>query len=304
MARAAVASAGDVDAAVTAARAAFDRGAWSDAPASARAKVIYKIAELIRSHVDRLATLEARNAGKPIRDARDEVLGAAQCFEYYAGAATRIYGETIPVTAPGLDFTLREPVGVVALIVPWNFPLAIAAWKVAPALAAGNAAILQPASYTPLTALELGKIALAAGLPPGVLNVITGPGASTGSALAGHPGVDKIAFTGETATGTAILQQAAPNITRLSLELGGKSPNIIFADADLEKAAPAAVNSVFGNAGQDCCARSRAFVHRSIAEEFDQRVGAGARNLNIGDALDARTDVGPLISMKQRERLQ
>jgi betaine-aldehyde dehydrogenase len=304
LAKVAVASPADVDAAVKAARAAFDGGVWSDAAASARAKVLYKIAELIRADVDRLATLEARNAGKPIRDARDEVLGAAQCFEYYAGAATRIFGETIPVTAPGLDFTLREPVGVVALIVPWNFPLTIASWKVAPALAAGNAAILKPASYTPLTALELGRIALEAGLPEGVLNVITGPGATTGNALAGHAGVDKIAFTGETLTGVSILQQAAPNITRVSLELGGKSPNIIFQDADLDKAVPAAVSSVFGNAGQDCCARSRAFVHRSIAEEFDQRVALGSRQLTVGDPLDAATEVGPLISMKQRERVQ
>ncbi len=282
LARAAVASPADVDAAVKAARTAFEGGAWSNAAASARAKVLYKIADLIRSDVERLATLEARNAGKPIRDARDEVMGAAQCFEYYAGAATRIFGETIPVTAPGLDFTLREPVGVVALIT----------------------AILKPASYTPLTALELGRLALEAGLPEGVLNVITGPGASTGSTLAGHPGVDKIAFTGETLTGVSILQQAAPNITRVSLELGGKSPNIVFADADLEKAAPAAVNSVFGNAGQDCCARSRAFVHRSIADEFDQRVAAGSRQLKVGDPLDPATEVGPLISIKQRERVQ
>ncbi|TMD22975.1 MAG: aldehyde dehydrogenase [Chloroflexi bacterium] len=304
MARAAIASPADVDAAVKAARVAFEAGAWSNAAASARARVLYKIAELIRSDAERLATLEARNAGKPIRDARDEVMGAAQCFEYYAGAATRIFGETIPVSAPGLDFTLREPVGVVALIVPWNFPLTIASWKVAPALAAGNAAILKPASYTPLTALELGRLALEAGLPPGVLNVLTGSGATTGTALAGHPGVDKIAFTGETLTGVSILQQAAPNITRVSLELGGKSPNIIFDDADLEKAAPAAVNSVFGNAGQDCCARSRAFVHRSIADEFDQRVAAGSKQLRVGDPLDAATEVGPLISMKQRERVE
>jgi betaine-aldehyde dehydrogenase len=304
MARAAVASPADVETAVKAARASFEGGAWSNAAASARAKVLYKVADLIRSNVDRLATLEARNAGKPIRDAHDEVMGAAQCFEYYAGAATRIFGETIPVTAPGLDFTLREPVGVVALIVPWNFPLMIASWKVAPALAAGNSAILKPASYTPLTALELGRLALEAGLPEGVLNVITGPGATTGNALAGHPGIDKIAFTGETLTGVSILQQAAPNITRVSLELGGKSPNIIFEDADLEKAVPAAVNSVFGNAGQDCCARSRAFVHRSIAEEFDQRVAAGSRQLKVGDPLDAGTEIGPLISMKQRERVQ
>ena len=304
MATATIASPADVDAAVKAAREAFDRGSWSNAPASARGSVLSKIAELIRSNADRLATLEARNAGKPIRDARDEVLGAAQCFEYYAGAATRIFGETIPVTSPGLDFTLREPVGVVALIVPWNFPLTIASWKVAPALAAGNTAILKPASYTPLTALELGRLALESGLPDGVLNVITGPGATTGNALAGHPGIDKIAFTGETTTGVSILQQAAPNITRVSLELGGKSPNIVFADADLEKAAAASVNSVFGNAGQDCCARSRAFVHRTIAEEFDERVAAGSQQLKLGDPLDEKTEIGPLISTKQRERVQ
>jgi betaine-aldehyde dehydrogenase len=304
MARVAVAAPADVDAAVQAARKAFDGGAWSNAAASARAKVLYRIAELIRSNVDDLSRLEARNAGKPIRDARDEVLGAAQCFEYYAGAATRIFGETIPVTAPGLDFTLREPVGVVGLIVPWNFPLTIAAWKVAPALAAGNAAILKPASYTPLTALELGRLALEAGLPEGVLNVITGPGGTTGNALAGHPGVDKIAFTGETTTGVSILRQAAPNITRVSLELGGKSPNIIFADADLDKTVEGAVTSVFANAGQDCCARSRAFVARSIAEEFDERVALRTKALRLGDPLEEATEMGPLISMKQRERVQ
>ena len=304
MARGAVASPADVDAAVKTARTAFDSGAWSNMPASGRAKVLYRVAELIRRDVDRLSILEARNAGKPIRDARDEVMGAAQCFEYYAGAATRIFGETIPVTSPGLDFTLREPVGVVALIVPWNFPLTIASWKVAPALAAGNAAILKPASYTPLSALELGRIGLEAGLPEGVLNVITGPGGLTGNALAGHPGVDKIAFTGETLTGVSILQRAAPNITRVSLELGGKSPNIVFDDADLEKAVPASVGSVFGNAGQDCCARSRAFVHRRIAEEFDQRVAEATNALKVGDPLDEKTEMGPLISVKQRERVQ
>ena len=304
MAQVAIGTPADVDSAVKAARKAFESGAWSNMAASARARVLYRIAELIRSNLGDLSRLEARNAGKPIRDARDEVLGAAQCFEYYAGAATRIFGETIPVTAPGLDFTLREPVGVVGLIVPWNFPLTIAAWKVAPALAAGNTAVLKPASYTPLTALELGRLALEAGLPEGVLNVITGPGGTTGNALAGHPGVDKIAFTGETGTGVSILQQAAPNITRVSLELGGKSPNIVFADADLEKAVEGAVGSVFANAGQDCCARSRAFVARSIAEEFDQRVATRTGQLRLGDPLDESTEMGPLISAKQRERVQ
>ena len=304
MATVAQASARDVDRAVEAARRAFDDARWSGMAASARARVLLRIADGIRARSDELATLEARNAGKPISDARDEVLGAAQCFDYYAGACTRIFGETIPVTAPGLDFTLREPVGVVALIVPWNFPLTIASWKVAPALAAGNAAILKPASYTPLTALELGKVALAAGLPNGVLNLITGPGASTGTALAAHPGVDKIAFTGETLTGTAIMQQAAANITRVSLELGGKSPNIVFADADLDRAVEAAVLSVFGNAGQDCCARSRAFVQRQIAAEFGDRVAARTRRLRVGDPLDAATEMGPLISNRQRERVE
>jgi betaine-aldehyde dehydrogenase len=304
MARVAKASPADVDATVRAAREAFEDGRWSGIAASARGRLLSRMAELIRERVDSLATLEARNAGKPIRDARDEVLGAAQCFEYYAGAATRIFGETIPVTAPGLDFTLREPVGVVALIVPWNFPLTIASWKVAPALAAGNTAILKPASYTPLTALELGRIGLEAGLPPGVLNVLTGPGGSTGTALAAHPGVDKIAFTGETATGVAITQLAAPNITRVSLELGGKSPCIVFADAEQERAVDGAVLSVFGNAGQDCCARSRTFVQRTIVAEFSERVADRTRRLVVGPPLDDATEMGPLISMAQRDRVR
>jgi betaine-aldehyde dehydrogenase len=293
----------DVNEAVTAARAAFEHGPWATMPASARGRILAAIADQIHDHLEELATLEARNAGKPIRDARDEVQGAAQCFEYYAGACTRIFGETIPVTAPGLDFTLREPVGVVALIVPWNFPLTIASWKTAPALAAGNTAILKPASYTPLTALRLGGLALQAGLPEGVLNVVTGPGETTGTALVAHPGVDKIAFTGETTTGTTILQHAAPNITRVSLELGGKSPNIVFADADLDKAAAGSVSSVFGNAGQDCCARSRAFVQRGIVEEFSARVAARAAQLRVGDPLDPETEMGPLISRSQRDRV-
>src|SRR5205823_10014856 len=199
----------------------------------------------------RLATLEARNAGKPIRDARDEVMGAAQCFEYYAGAATRIFGETIPVTAPGLDFTLREPVGVVALIVPWNFPLTIASWKVAPALAAGNTLVLKPAELTPLTAVELERIALDAGIPSGVVNVVAGPGSVCGQRLVEHPDVAKVAFTGSTEVGRGIARSAAETIKRVTLELGGKSANLVFADADLERAAAAAPLAVFANAGQD-----------------------------------------------------
>ncbi len=293
----------DVERAVGAARRAFEAGPWPRTAARDRATVLFRLAELIRAHVEELTLLEARNAGKPVRDARDEVLGAAGCFEYYAGAATKVFGETIPVAADGLDFTWRDPVGVCALIVPWNFPIQIAAWKVAPALACGNTAVLKPASATPLTALRLGELALEAGLPAGVLNVLTGPGASAGAALAAHPGIDKAAFTGETVTGQAIMRAAAANCTRVSLELGGKSPNIVFADADLAQAAGRSPLSVFGNAGQDCCARSRALVQAPAVEEFVARFVAATQQLRVGDPLDPATEVGPLISEAQRQHV-
>jgi acyl-CoA reductase-like NAD-dependent aldehyde dehydrogenase len=271
VASAPVADEHDVQRAVMAARRAFEDGPWPQMPASERGRVLMRIALLLRERVESLARLEVQQSGKPIRDARAEVLAAAECFEYYAGAATKWFGETIPVTDRGLDFTLREPIGVVGLIVPWNFPLMIASWKVAPALAVGNTAVLKPASATPLTALALGTVALEAGVPAGVLNVITGPGAIVGMALVRHPDVRKIAFTGETTTGIEIMRAAADSMTRLSLELGGKSPNVIFADADPARTIPGAVVAVFSNAGQDCCARCRIFIEQSI---YDRTVAA------------------------------
>ncbi len=297
------AGADDVDGAVRAARAGFDDGPWPAMPARERGRVLMRIAAGLRERGEAFAQLEVASGGKPITDARAEVLAAAECFEYYAGAATKWTGETIPVSDRGLDFTLREPIGVVGLIVPWNFPLMIASWKVAPALAAGNTAVLKPASATPLTALALGMLALEAGLPPGVLNVITGPGATAGMALVRHPLVGKIAFTGETATGIAIMKAAAETMTRVSLELGGKSPNVIFADADLERAVPAAAAAVFGNAGQDCCARSRIFIEESIYARAVAALVEATTRLRTGDPRSEETQVGSLISRDHRDRV-
>ena len=294
----------DADRAVLAAHRAFEEGHWPRMAASERGRVLIRIAGFLRERVESLARLEVLNSGKPIRDARAEVLAAAECFEYYAGAATKWFGETIPVTDRGLDFTLREPIGVVGLIVPWNFPLMIASWKVAPALAVGNTAVLKPASATPLTALALGAIALEAGVPAGVLNVITGPGATTGMALVRHPRVGKIAFTGETKTGIEIMKAAADTMTRVSLELGGKSPNVIFADADLERTIPSAVSAVFSNAGQDCCARSRVFIERSVYEQALTALVGETKGLRTGDPLQEETQIGSLISHNHRERVR
>jgi len=294
----------DVQRAVLAARRAFEEGPWPRMSASERGRVLLRIASLLRERVESVARLEVLQSGKPIRDARGEVLAAAECFEYYAGAATKWFGETIPVTDRGLDFTLREPIGVVGLIVPWNFPLMIASWKVAPSLAVGNTAVLKPASATPLTALALGTIALEAGVPAGVLNVITGPGAIAGMALVRHPDVRKIAFTGETTTGMEIMKAAADSMTRISLELGGKSPNVIFADADLARAIPSAVSAVFANAGQDCCARSRILIERSIYDRAVASLVQETRKLRSGDPLQEETQIGSLISQSHRDRVR
>ncbi len=294
----------DVNRAVAAAQAAFeDPKGWSSWSASKRGRTLQKLSGLVKQHLEELARLESQNVGKPIAGARGEALAVSLVFEYYAGAANKLFGETIPVSRPGLDFTLREPIGVVGLIVPWNFPMNMASWKLGPALAAGNTAILKPASYTPLTAIRLGELALEAGFPPGVVNVITGPGGSAGAALAGHPGVGKIAFTGETTTGQEIMRQAANNVKKISLELGGKSPNIVFADADLERWAADSPYSVFDNAGQDCCARSRIFVEASVHDRAVELFTAATRKVAVGDpALDA-TEMGSLVSQRQRERV-
>ena len=274
--------------------------AWRGVTPADRARLLHRVADALDSHREDLATLEARNAGKPIGDARGEMGMVVDTFRYYAGAPERLLGKTIPVTG-GVDVTFREPLGVVGLITPWNFPLVIASWKVAPALAAGNTIVLKPAELTPLTALELEKIALEAGLPEGVLNVVAGPGRTCGQRLVEHPDVAKIAFTGSTEVGRTIAQGAAGTIKRVTLELGGKSANVIYADADLRKAADSAPMAVFGNSGQDCCARSRILIERSAMDEFMSLMSDVVRGIKVGNPLDEATQMGPLISEAQRE---
>ena len=292
------AGAEETDAAIARAKAAF--GSWRAVAAGDRATLIHRLADALAERHEELATLEARNVGKPIADARGEIGMVIDTFRYYAGAPERLLGQTIPV-AGGVDMTFREPLGVVGLITPWNFPLAIASWKVAPALAAGNTVVLKPAELTPLTALELERIALEAGIPEGVLNVVTGPGSVCGTRLVEHPDVAKIAFTGSTEVGRGIAAGAAQTIKRVTLELGGKSANVVFADADLEAAAAAAPLAVFGNAGQDCCARSRILVESSAVDDFLSELESSVTGLRVGDPLDDSTQMGPLISADQRE---
>ena len=288
----------EVDAAVAAAKAAFP--AWRAVAPADRATLMRRIADGIEARLDDLSTLEARNAGKPISDATGEIGMVVETFRYYAGGPERLLGKTIPV-AGGVDFTFREPMGVVGLIVPWNFPLAITSWKVAPAMAAGNTIVLKPAELTPLTAIELEKIALEAGLPEGVLNVVVGPGSTCGARMVEHPDINKIAFTGSTEVGRGIAAGAAQTIKRVTLELGGKSATLVFADADIEKAAAAAPGAVFGNAGQDCCARSRILVERSKVDQFLEAMEQAVKSIKVGDPLDSSTEMGPLISASHRE---
>lgn len=274
---------------------------WRDMPPGQRAELLHGIAKLIRENTESIAQLETRNVGKPICDARWEIDAGAKVFEYYAGAIGHLCGQTIPVARGGFDFTLRQPMGVIAAITPWNFPFLIACWKVAPALAAGNSVILKPASLTPLTALFLGQLAQEAGLPDGVLQVLPGSGYEAGNALATHPLIRKIGFTGSTEVGSKIMKLAADDIKRVSLELGGKSPNIVFADADWQRAASESPMSVFANTGQDCCARSRMFIEQSIFDDFVSQFVAATEKLNIGDPLLNETQIGPMISSAQRE---
>jgi acyl-CoA reductase-like NAD-dependent aldehyde dehydrogenase len=288
----------EADAAVAAAKAAFP--AWRAVSPADRATMMRRLADAIEGELEDLARLEARNAGKPIGDARGEIGMVAECFRYYAGGPERNLGKQIPV-AGGIDITFREPLGVVGLITPWNFPMVIASWKVAPALAAGNAVVLKPAELTPLTSIELARIGLEAGLPEGVLNVVAGPGSVAGSRLVEHPDVAKVAFTGSTEVGRRIAASAAETIKRVTLELGGKSANVIFADADLEAAAAAAPGGMFGNAGQDCCARSRILVERSAVDDFMAALEQAVTSIVVGDPLSERTEMGPLISADQRE---
>jgi aldehyde dehydrogenase (NAD+) len=301
VAEVAAADAPDVDAAVAAARAALD-GPWGRMSARERGRLVRRIGDLILERLDEVARLETLHNGKPISESRNiEIPAAAECFEYFAGWADKVMGETIPVKGNHLTYTLREPLGVVAAIVPWNFPLLLAAWKVAPALACGNTVILKPASQTPLTAIALGEIAVEAGLPPGVLNVITGPGSTVGQAIVEHPGIDKIAFTGDTSTGKGIMRSAADTLKKITLELGGKSPNIVLGDADLEAALRGATVGIFYGKGEVCAAGSRLLVDRSIKDEFVDRLAARARKMAPGDPMDPKTRFGAIASRKQLE---
>ncbi|MGH2969813.1 MAG: aldehyde dehydrogenase family protein, partial [Solirubrobacteraceae bacterium] len=287
------AGAEEADAAVARARQAFP--AWRAVAPADRARLLYRLADALAAALEELAQLEARNAGKPIGDARAEMGMVVDTFRFYAGAPERTLGDTIPV-AGGVAMTFREPVGVVALITPWNFPLTIAAWKLAPALAAGNTVVLKPAELTPLTALRFERIALEAGIPEGVVNVVVGPGRTCGTRLVEHPDVAKVAFTGSTEVGRSIAAGAARTIKRVTLELGGKSANVVFADADLVAAAAAAGPAVFGNAGQDCCARSRILVERPALDAFMEALEEHVEAIRVGDPLDEATEMGPLIS--------
>ena len=273
---------------------------WRDLTPGRRTEILFAVARVIRENLEALAHLESRNVGKPIADARDEIALGARIFEYYAGAVTKLYGTTIPVARGGFDFTLRQPMGVVAAIVPWNFPFPIACWKVAPALAAGNCVVLKPASQSPLTAILLGQLAHAAGLPAGALQVVPGPGGVLGDVLATHPLVRKLSFTGSTEVGSRLMALAAKDLKRVSLELGGKSPNIVFADADVDLAAATSPMSAFANTGQDCCARSRVFVERAVFDRFVEKFVATTKTLKIGDPARDETQLGPLVSAAQR----
>jgi betaine-aldehyde dehydrogenase len=305
LARVAEAGEQDVDRAVRAAHAAFDpRGPWRRMSSRERGQLLRRIADGLREKGEHIAHLESRNAGKPIAAARGEVQAAANCFEYYAGAVDKVAGQTLPVAAKGHAFTFREPLGVCALITPWNFPLLITSWKVAPALAMANTVVLKPAELTPLTALALGELALACGLPPGVLNVLPGKGTVAGRALVRHPLVRKVSFTGSTAVGREVMRAAADGIKRVSLELGGKSASLVFADADLEACVASSLWAVYDNAGQDCCARSRVLVERPIFDDFVARFVDRARAIRLGDPADPHAEMGPLISAAQRERVR
>lgn len=295
----------ELNAAVKKARAAFDGGKWAGMPASRRAKIINKMAQLIGERAQELMMLEVRDNGKALATAKGEMGAIVDCFEFYAGAATKNYGETLPPPIPTyLANTVREPVGVVGAIVPWNFPLLLASWKVAPALAAGCTLVLKPAPSTPLTAIELAKIALEAGVPEGVLEVVTGSGRELGQWLVEHPGVDKIAFTGSTATGKIVAKTAADTVKRVTLELGGKSPTLVFDDADIDAAVAGAIYGIYYNAGQACEARSRVLLHRSIHDEFVAKFLERSKSVRVGNPEDPQTHVGAITLPEQFEKIK
>src|SRR5579864_8270378 len=291
----------DVDKAVKAARTAFEGGAWKKMPASARGQLLYKLAELIEKHADELAQLESLDNGKPYSVARAADLPLTiACYRYYAGWADKLQGKTIPVNGRYFTYTKHEPVGVVGQIIPWNFPLLMQAWKLGPALATGCTVVMKPAEQTPLTALRVGELAMEAGFPPGVLNLLPGYGPTAGAAIARHMDVDKVAFTGSTEVGKLIVAAAAEtNLKRVTLELGGKSPNIVFADADIDAAVEGSYFGLFFNQGQCCCAGSRLFVEDSVHDEFVEKMTAKAKGRKVGDPFDPTTEQGPQVSQEQ-----
>jgi len=295
----------DVERAVKAARRAFEGGPWRKMTPSERGRALWKLADLIEAHAEEFAQLETLDNGKPISVARiADIPLVVDHFRYYAGWATKVEGETIPVSAPGmLNYTLREPVGVIGQIIPWNFPLLMAAWKLGPALACGNTVVLKPAEQTPLSALRLGELLADAGIPPGVVNIVTGFGETAGAAIASHPDVDKVAFTGSTEVGHAIMREAAGNLKRVSLELGGKSPNIIFADSDLEEAAIGAASAIYFNHGQCCCAGSRLFIEKPAYDKVMPKLIEYSQGIKLGPGMDPSTQMGPLVSSEQFERV-
>jgi acyl-CoA reductase-like NAD-dependent aldehyde dehydrogenase len=295
----------DINRAVVAARKAFESGPWPKLTPSQRGRLLWKLADLIEQHAEELAELETLDNGKPIKYSRGgDVPLTADHFRYFAGWATKLEGETIPVSIPNMfTYTLREPVGVVGQIIPWNFPMQMAGWKLAPALACGNTVILKPAEQTPLTALRLGELICEAGFPDGVVNIVPGFGETAGAALAAHPDVDKIAFTGSTEVGKKILQASAGNLKKVTLELGGKSPNIIFPDADMKYAIRGALNAIFFNQGQVCTAGSRLFVHTSVHDQVVSGLTDAARKMKLGQGIDPVTELGPLVSQQQLERV-
>src|ERR671914_1390721 len=294
----------DIDKAVAAARRAFE-GKWSRTSARDRGRMLYKLAQLIEANAKELAALETADNGKPIRESQYiDIPQVVENFEYFAGYATKIEGETIPVPGQMFNYTLREPIGVCGQIIPWNFPLLMAAWKLAPALAAGNTVVLKPAEQTPVTALELAKLIQEAGFPEGVVNIVPGFGETAGAALAAHPGIDKVAFTGSTEVGKIIAKSAAENLTKVSLELGGKAPNIVFADADLDQAVNGALMSIFFNQGQVCCAGSRLFLDARVKDEFLDRFKERSSRVKVGDPMDKETQMGPQVSEEQLNRIR
>lgn len=295
----------DVNKAVKAARKAFESGPWPKMTASQRGRLMYKLADLIEQHKEELAALETLDNGKPIKDSLNADLPLTiACYRYYAGWADKIHGKTIPVNGPFFCYTRHEPIGVVGQIIPWNFPLLMQAWKWGPALAAGNTVVLKPAEQTPLSALYVGQLALEAGFPPGVINIIPGMGPTAGGAIAKHMDIDKVAFTGSTEVGRIIMQAAATsNLKRVSLELGGKSPNIVFADADADAAIQGAYFGLFFNQGQCCCAGSRLFVEESIHGQFVEKLIGIAKSRRVGDPFDTKTHQGPQVSREQFDRV-